>query len=115
MPNLYQKTAGSFIEPSLSTESESPNLFIINQTGLQYTTDGSLIQSSLLARSINRNQFLINKSLSDQRPPVRLIKQNPQEMMLFEKCVMAYQGAQTAYSFSGSINPSANPVAKQRT
>src|SRR5947208_6696394 len=91
------------------------NLFHNQPACLQYTTDGSLIQSSPPARSINRNQFVINKSLSDQRPPVRLIKQNPQEMMLLEKCVMAYQGAQTAYSFSGSINPSANPVAKQRT
>jgi hypothetical protein len=70
---FYSTTAGSFIETSLSTESGNPNLFIINQTRLQYTTDGSLIQSIRLARSINRNQFLINKSLSDQRPPVRLI------------------------------------------
>ncbi|PYK62385.1 MAG: hypothetical protein DME21_06565 [Verrucomicrobia bacterium] len=62
MPNFYSTPAGSFIETSLSTELESPNLFIINQTCLEYTTAGSLIQSSLLARSINRNQLLINKS-----------------------------------------------------
>src|SRR5438132_10501061 len=46
---FYSTTAGSFIETSLSTESERPNLFIINQTCLEYTTAGSLIQSSLLA------------------------------------------------------------------
>src|SRR5205823_6990997 len=57
----YSTPAGSFIETSLSAESESPNLFISNQTCLQYTTAGSLIQSSLLARSVNRDQF--NKSL----------------------------------------------------
>src|SRR6266480_2262320 len=53
------------IETSLSTESESPNLFIINQTCLDNTTAGSLIQSCLLARFINRNRFLINNSFSD--------------------------------------------------
>ena len=45
---LFKQPAGSFIETSLSTESESLNLFMINQTGLQHTTAGSLIQCSLL-------------------------------------------------------------------
>src|SRR2546425_11064270 len=76
MANFYSTTAGSFIEPSLSIESENPNLFIIHQSCLDYTTTGSLIQSSLPVRSINRTQFLINQSLSDQRRPVSLIKQN---------------------------------------
>ena len=62
-PNFYSTTAGSFIQTSLSTELESPDLFIINQTCLQYTSAGALIQSSLLARSINRDQF--NKSPLD--------------------------------------------------
>jgi hypothetical protein len=75
--NFYSTTAGSFIEINLSTESGSSNLFIINETGLQYTTAGSLIQSRLLAQSISRNWLLINKSSFDQRPPVRLIKPNP--------------------------------------
>ena len=75
--NFYSTTAGSFIETGLASESGSSNLFIINPTLPNYTTAGSLIQSYLFAQSISRNWFLINKSSFDQRPPVRLIKPNP--------------------------------------
>ncbi len=68
MLTLYSPTAGSFIETSLSTESESPNLFIINQTCLQYTTAGSLIQSSLLARSMRANEILSARNPKSQTP-----------------------------------------------
>src|SRR5256886_12038359 len=63
MPNLYRSPAGSLIETSLSTESESPNLFIINQSCVQYTTAGSLIQSSLLADPCVQMKFFVREIL----------------------------------------------------
>src|SRR2546421_4685076 len=59
--NFYSTTAGSFIQTSLSTESESPDLFMINQTCLQYTTAGSSIQSSLQARSMRAMKFFVRE------------------------------------------------------
>ena len=75
---FIQQPAGSFIETSLSTESEKSQL-VHNQPNLRPIYDGRFVDSIQLTRSINRNQFLINKSPSDQRPPVSLIKQNPND------------------------------------
>src|SRR5437879_3317613 len=72
--NFYSTTAGSFIETNLSTEFESPNLFLIIQTCLEYTTAGSLIQSSLPARSMRAMKFIV-REIPDATPRSRVAGQ----------------------------------------